>query len=168
MHWRSFVYVQRPWSVCVLCGFWAVTLKGRGNSAWWVSSVRFAQPFKGKAQSKQGLSKWLVPAIGMALSTMGRTSQLDVPAHSTRGMATLWAFSRGFSVSEICAGASQATPHTLMPFYRLDVTVPTVVQAVMGVVNSEKRKAYQPFFGLCAVLSMGQLDTSPIGRSSPD
>ncbi|MGH0157768.1 UNVERIFIED_CONTAM: hypothetical protein FKN15_034258 [Acipenser sinensis] len=36
-------------------------------------------------------------------------------------MATSWALFRGVPVSDICAAASWATPHTFMRFYRLNV-----------------------------------------------
>lgn len=101
------------------------------------SALCFTRPSKGKVLSKQGLSQWSVQTVGMAYRMMGRTSPLAVRAHSTQGMATSSAFSRGVSVSDICAATRWATPHTLMVYYRLDMTVPSPVQGIVSVGYTE-------------------------------
>ncbi|XP_058879441.1 uncharacterized protein LOC131737040, partial [Acipenser ruthenus] len=73
----------------------------------------------GQPLSKQRLSHWIVDAIKLAYESAGLPPPGQLKAHSTRGMATSWALFRGVPVSDICAAASWATPHTFMRFYRL-------------------------------------------------
>ncbi len=75
----------------------------------------------GQPLSKQRLSHWIVDAIKLAYESAGLPPPGQLKAHSTRGMATSWALFRGVPVSDICAAASWATPHTFMRFYRLNV-----------------------------------------------
>ena len=86
-----------------------------------------------KAISKQRLSHWIVEAIVLAYTRMGRDPPAGLRAHSTRGIATSWALFKGVSVQDICAAASWATPSTFARFYRLDVTAPPLAHAVLGV-----------------------------------
>ncbi|KAI2660051.1 Alpha-1,2-mannosyltransferase MNN22 [Labeo rohita] len=46
---------------------------------------------------------------------------MGVGAHSTRGVASSWAWSSGVSITEICAVAGWASPSTFARFYSLDV-----------------------------------------------
>ena len=55
------------------------------------------------------------------------------PGSFHQGMATPWALFRGISVSNICATASWASPHTFIWFYRLDMTVPSPAHSVLSV-----------------------------------
>ena len=93
--------------------------------------VSWATPHKGKPLSRQRLSHWIVEAISLAYRGKGLQPPQGLRAHSTRGMATSWALFRGVSVQEICAAASWATPHTFVRFYRLDVSKPSLAQAVL-------------------------------------
>lgn len=86
-----------------------------------------------KSISKQRLSHWIVEAIVLAYTSMGKVPPAELRAHSTRGMATSWALFKGVSVQDICAAASWATPSTFARFYRLDVTAPPLAHAVLGV-----------------------------------
>ncbi|XP_032363907.1 uncharacterized protein LOC116677742 [Etheostoma spectabile] len=95
--------------------------------------VSWATPHKGKPLSRQRLSHWIVEAISLAYECKGLQAPRGLRAHSTRGMATSWALFRGVSVAEICAAASWATPHTFVRFYRLDVSGPSLAQAVLEV-----------------------------------
>ena len=52
----------------------------------------------------------------------------SMQAHSTRGMITSWALFKGISAEDVCSVVSWASPHTLMKFYHLDVTVQDVTQ----------------------------------------
>ena len=93
--------------------------------------VSCATPHKGKPLSRQRLSHWIVEAISLAYGCRGLQPPKGLRAHSTRGVATPWALFRGVSVQDICAVASWATPHTFVRFYRLDVSGPSVAQAVL-------------------------------------
>ncbi|XP_075948857.1 uncharacterized protein LOC142951249 [Anarhichas minor] len=93
--------------------------------------VSWASPHKGKPLSRQRLSHWIVEAISLAYSCRGLQPPQGLRAHSTRGMATSWALFKGVSVKDICAAASWATPHTFVRFYRLDVSWPSLAQAVL-------------------------------------
>ncbi len=46
---------------------------------------------------------------------------MGVRAHSTRGIASSWAWSSGVSIAEICAAAGRASPSTFARFYNLEV-----------------------------------------------
>ena len=46
---------------------------------------------------------------------------LGVRAHSTRGMASSWAWSSGISIHDICTAAGWASPSTFVRFYNLEV-----------------------------------------------
>ncbi|KAL0185441.1 hypothetical protein M9458_021138, partial [Cirrhinus mrigala] len=69
------------------------------------------------------LSRWIIDAITLAYSSLGLQCPVGVRAHSTRGMASSWAWSSGLSIAEICAVAGWASPFTFTRFYNLDVPV---------------------------------------------
>lgn len=95
--------------------------------------VSWAKPNKGKPVSKQRLSHWIVEAISMAYSSAGLQVPVGLRAHSTRGLATSWAYFRGVSIQDICAAASWSSPLTFARFYRLDVTSQGLSHAVLSV-----------------------------------
>ena len=57
-------------------------------------------------------------------------------AHSTRGVASSWALTRGASVQEICDAANWSTPLTFDTFYKLDVATSSVAHAVLGIAET--------------------------------
>ncbi|KAK7880711.1 hypothetical protein WMY93_032661 [Mugilogobius chulae] len=93
--------------------------------------VSWASSHMGKPVSSQRLSHWIVEAISLAYTCKGIAPPQGLRAHSTRGVATSWALFRGISVQDICAAASWASPHTFVWFYRLDVSGPSLAQAVL-------------------------------------
>ncbi|XP_030199953.1 uncharacterized protein LOC115533546 [Gadus morhua] len=101
--------------------------------------VSWATPHRGKPLSRQRLSHWIVEAISLAYESRGLQPPHGLRAHSTRGMATSWALFRGVSVRDICAAASWATPHTFVRFYRLDVSGPSVSQAVLETISPDSK-----------------------------
>ena len=101
--------------------------------------VSWATPHRGKPLSRQRLSHWIVEAISLAYESRGLQPPHGLRAHSTRGMATSWALFRGVSVHDICAAASWATPHTFVRFYRLDVSGPSVSQAVLETISPDSK-----------------------------
>ncbi len=76
---------------------------------------------KGHPVTKQRLSKWIVDAVMLAYSSLGLQCPIGVRAHSTRGIASSWAWSSGVSITEICMAAGWATPSTFARFYNLDI-----------------------------------------------
>ncbi|XDV35089.1 hypothetical protein PO909_005122 [Leuciscus waleckii] len=76
---------------------------------------------KGLAVSKQSLSRWIVDAIALAYASKGMQCPLGVRAHSTRGMASSWAWSSGIALQDICMAAGWASPSTFIRFYNLEV-----------------------------------------------
>ncbi len=78
--------------------------------------VSFGNRAKGHPVTKQRLSKWIVDAVMLAYSSLGLQCPIGVRAHSTRGIASSWAWSSGVSITEICAAAGWATPSTLARF----------------------------------------------------
>ncbi len=83
--------------------------------------VSFGNRAKGHPVTKQRLSKWIVDAVMLAYSSLGLQCPIGVQAHSTRGIASSWAWSSGVSITEICAAAGWASPSTFARFYNLDV-----------------------------------------------
>lgn len=94
--------------------------------------VCYGSQAEGKALSKERLSKWIVEAISLAYSELGRTPPQGVRAHSTRGVATSWALLQGVSVEDICAAASWTSSHTFVRFYSLDMTTAAVAHSVLN------------------------------------
>ncbi|XDV31026.1 hypothetical protein PO909_033803 [Leuciscus waleckii] len=83
--------------------------------------VSFSGRSKGLAASKQSLSRWIVDAIALAYASKGMQCPLGVRAHSTRGMASSWAWSSGIALQDICMAAGWASPSTFIRFYNLEV-----------------------------------------------
>ncbi len=83
--------------------------------------VSFGNRTKGHPVTKQRLSKWIVDAVMLAYSSLGLQCPIGVQAHSTRGIASSWAWSSGVSITEICTAAGWATPSTFARFYNLDI-----------------------------------------------
>ncbi len=76
---------------------------------------------KGRAVSKQRLSHWIVEAITAAYTSRGLECPLHIKAHSTRAIASSWAWSRGMSIQDICFAAGWSSQNTFARFYKLDV-----------------------------------------------
>ncbi len=76
---------------------------------------------KGRAVSKQRISHWIVDAITAAYTSQGLECPLHIRGHSTRAIASSWAWSRGMSIQDICAAAGWSSQNTFARFYRLDV-----------------------------------------------
>ncbi len=83
--------------------------------------VSFGNRTKGHPVTKQRLSKWIVDAVMLAYSSLGLQCPIGVRAHSTRGIASSWAWSSGVSITEICTAAGWATPSTFARIYNLDI-----------------------------------------------
>jgi hypothetical protein len=83
--------------------------------------VSFSNRAKGRPVTKQSISRWIVEAIALAYSSLGLQCPIGVRAHSTRGIASSWAWSSGVSISEICGAAGWSSPSTFMRFYNQDV-----------------------------------------------
>ncbi len=60
-------------------------------------------------------------AITLAYSSLGLQCPIGIRAHSTRGIASSWAWSSGVSISKICEVAGWSSPSTFVRFYNLDV-----------------------------------------------
>ncbi len=76
---------------------------------------------RGRAVSKQRLSHWIVDAILAAYTSQGLECPLHIRGHSTRAIASSWAWSRGMSIRDICAAAGWSSQNTFARFYKLDV-----------------------------------------------
>ncbi len=83
--------------------------------------VCFGGHTKGSPVTKQRLSKWIIDTIALAYSSLGLQRPMGVRAHSTRGVASSWAWSSSVSIAEIFAAAGWALPSTFTLFYNLDV-----------------------------------------------
>ncbi len=76
---------------------------------------------RGRTVSKQRLSHWIVDAIAAAYTNQGLECPLHIRGHSTRAIASSWAWSRGMSIQDICVAAGWSSENTFARFYRLDV-----------------------------------------------
>ncbi|XDV36877.1 hypothetical protein PO909_006592 [Leuciscus waleckii] len=76
---------------------------------------------KGLRVTKLTLSRWIVDAIALAYTSLGLPCPIGVRAHSTRGMASSWAWSSGVPIEDICAAAGWSAPSTFARFYNLEV-----------------------------------------------
>ncbi len=61
---------------------------------------------KGRVVSNQRLCHWIVDAIMAANTSRGLECPLHIRAHSTRAIASSWAWSRGMSIRDICAAVA--------------------------------------------------------------
>ncbi|XDV42657.1 hypothetical protein PO909_011277 [Leuciscus waleckii] len=93
--------------------------------------VSFSGRSKGLAASKQSLSRWIVDAIALAYASKGMQCLLGVRAHSTRGMASSWAWSSGIALQEVCDAAGWSSPLTFVRFYSLDLDAAPGSQVLM-------------------------------------
>ncbi len=59
-------------------------------------------------------------AITLAYSSSGLQCPIGVRAHSTRGIASSWAWSSGVSISDISEAVGWSSPSTFARFYNLD------------------------------------------------
>ena len=102
------------------------------------SSQLFVSYAPGKGHSavtSSSLSRWVVEAITMAYASAGVQAPAALRAHSTRGIATSWAVTRGVPVQEVCMAANWSSQSTFMAFYNLDVSASTLAHSVLGVAN---------------------------------
>ncbi len=83
--------------------------------------VVFDKRAKGYPVTKQRISRWLVDAIPLVYSSSGLQCPIGIRAHSTRGIASSWAWSSGVSISDICEAAGWSSSSTFAKFYNLDV-----------------------------------------------
>ncbi len=83
--------------------------------------VGFGNCAKGGPVTKKRISGWLMDAIPLAYSYLGLQCPIGVRAHSTRGIASSWAWSSGVSISDICEAAGWSSPSTFVRFFNLDV-----------------------------------------------
>ncbi len=88
---------------------------------------------KGRAVSKQRLSHWIVDAIMEAYASQGLECPLHIRGHSTRAIASSWAWSRGMSIPDICLAAVWSSQNTFARFYKLDVQ--SLASQVLSVSN---------------------------------
>ncbi len=83
--------------------------------------VGFGNSAKCSPVTNQIISRWLVDAITLAYSFLGLQYPIGVRAHSTRGIASSWAWSSRVSISDICEAAGWSSLSTFARFYNLDV-----------------------------------------------
>ncbi|CAM4648922.1 unnamed protein product [Leuciscus chuanchicus] len=92
--------------------------------------VLFSGRSKGLAASKQSLSRWIVDAIALAYTSKGLQCPIGVKAHSTRGMASSWAWSSGIALQDICMAAGWASPSTFIRLGQLQEAVDAYSEAI--------------------------------------
>ena len=98
--------------------------------------VSYRSAERRSAITRVSLLRWIVEAIKVACESSGAPVPESLRAHSTRGVSTSWALSRGASVHEICEAANWSSPMTFVTFYCLDVPASSVAHAVLGVAEA--------------------------------
>ncbi len=83
--------------------------------------VGFGNYSKGGPVMKQIISRWLVDAITLEFFSLRLQCPIGFRAHSTRGIASSWAWSSGVSISDICEAAGWSSTSTFARFYNMDV-----------------------------------------------
>lgn len=101
--------------------------------------VCYAGARKGGPLSKQRLSHWIVEAVRLAYHSQGLDCPIGVRAHSTRSLASSWAWAKGMSIQDICLAAGWSSHNTFAKFYNLDI--PSFAPHVLSV---QEEKAEQP------------------------
>ncbi len=115
---------EEDWELSLLCPVRALRIYFERSAPFRHTEqlfVSFGNRTKGHPVTKQRLSKWIVDAVMLAYSSLGLQCPIGVRAHSTRGIASSWAWSSGVSITEICTAAGWATPSTFARFYNLDI-----------------------------------------------
>lgn len=83
--------------------------------------VYFGGRTKGLPITKWRLFRWIVDAFSMAYASVGQVCLIGARAHSTRGMASSWAWSCGIPIQDIFAAALWSKPSTFVRFYNMEV-----------------------------------------------
>lgn len=83
--------------------------------------VLFHPRILGRPLFKSQLSRWVVKAIRQAYFSAGISLPSGVRTHSTRGLATSWAFWRDASLSAVCVVATWSSATTFTWFFHLNV-----------------------------------------------
>ncbi len=81
----------------------------------------FGGSTKGQPVSKQRLSHWVVDRLPWPILALEWNVLLGVRAHSTRAIASSWAWTKGVSIKDICMAAGWSSQNTFARFYHLDV-----------------------------------------------
>ena len=83
--------------------------------------ISFTKPNQGAANSKAGLSRWIVKFIQTCYAKAKRVLLLKPKAHSTRKKGASVAFLGNIPMSDICKAATWCTPHIFTKHYCVDV-----------------------------------------------
>lgn len=119
---------------CALCPVRALRAYVNRTSQFRTSEqlfVCYAGAKKGSALSKQRLSHWIVEAVRLAYASRGTACPIGVHAHSTRSLASSWAWAKGMSIQDICFAAGWSSRNTFARFYNLDI--PSFASHVLSV-----------------------------------
>lgn len=119
---------------CALCPVHALRSYVNRTSQFRTSEQLFAcyaGAKKGSALSKQRLSHWIVEAVRLAYASRGTACPIGVHAHSTRSLASSWAWAKGMSIQDICFAAGWSSRNTFARFYNLDI--PSFASHVLSV-----------------------------------
>ena len=74
------------------------------------------QLFVGYAGAKQRLSHCIVEAVQLAYASRGTDCPIGVHAHSTRSLASSWAWAKGMSIQDICLAAGWSSHNMFARF----------------------------------------------------
>lgn len=94
--------------------------------------VRFGTKGHGAPLSSQRLAHWVCDGIATAYQARGCPPPSVIRAHSTRGVSTSVALSRGVTVSDICQAASWSSVSTFVRSYLMDMSTNSMALSVLG------------------------------------
>ncbi len=111
---------------------------------------------KGSPVTKQWLSRWIIYAIKLAFSSLGQLCPMGVRAHSSRGIASYWAWSSGVSIAEICAAVGWASPSTFARFYNLEIPASQAWSFLLNRLTLSHGKPVWVFAFFCTLLTLNR------------
>lgn len=83
--------------------------------------VCFGGHTKGLPLSKQWLSHWIVEAIALTNASKYESCPWGVCTHSTRSVASSWAWAKGMLIQDICLVAGWSSQNTFDRFFNLEI-----------------------------------------------
>ncbi len=108
---------------------------------------------KGMPVSKQRLSHWIVDAIALAYSSQNVECPTGLRAHSTRGIASSYAWANGIPIEDICSAAWWASQNTFARFYNLDVS--SLASRILSTQENWAQGMWPIQLAACCLLAIG-------------
>lgn len=99
--------------------------------------VAYGDNAKGRAVSKQTMSRWVSQTIRETYEIMGRDPPARRNPHTTRGVASSWAEMARAGLVAICQAATWSQSLTFAKFYRLDFSGSSLTAPILQLAHSQ-------------------------------